>query len=177
MAFTQREKIIIAATLVVLCVLVPAVAHGQGPRVADGATTGYELTLHGAMQGELGGQIRLTGVAWTVDALDTLRAGRGLEVEGRLTEHRGSRRVDVRRVTVRAGAEGRFELVVPLDRRPLSSPQLLVTVRRPGQPGREFSFGVHTTLPERIDLLVDRRRYEPGETVHVWRRGRRHSAG
>lgn len=144
----------------------------DAPPVAQGASTGYELALHGALETELGQEVRLFGVAYTVDGLAALREGRGLAIEARITVWRsdGNGRETISRASTTAGADGRFSIAVPVPARSLASPRVELTVSRPGQPGRTFEYGLQTELPHQMDLLLDRRRYQPGEKVRVWLR-------
>lgn len=149
-------------------------ARAQSPAVAPMATPGYELALQGTAAAELGSDIRLQGVAYEVDGLATLRATKGLQIEAAISvyEPQGQglpdRRVVVSKTLSTSGEGGRFSVSVPLPARALASPQLALTVRRAGRAGRTFDFDLVASLPLRLDLLTDRRRYEPGETVHAW---------
>lgn len=166
-----RPDAVIPILLTVVATLSAGRAQGEeaGP-VAAQATTGYELALNGVVTTELGDELRLQGVAFEVDGLATLRAKRGLRIDAAVTARRraapGREQVTQRSVT--SAAEGRFEIAIELPERALVTPQLELTVHRPGEPGRTFTFGLQSRLPHQLDLLLDRRRYEPGETVHTW---------
>lgn len=161
------------AVLTFLCLMVGAPAFAEEARpVDDGASTGYELALHGTVASELGQALRLFGVAYTVDGLSTLRPTQGLVLEARITvpRRRGSGRDTVSRAESTTGPGGRFSISVPIPERSLASPRLELTIHRRGQPGRTFDYSLQTQLPHRIDLLTDRQRYQPGEKVRLWAR-------
>lgn len=142
----------------------------ESPPVAQGARSGYELGLHGAVVGELGHELALQGVAYVVDNLSALRATKGLAIDASITARKakGRGREVVTRGKATAGVSGRFQLGVPMPQRALAAPRLELTVHRPGQPGRTFEFGLSASRPHQLDLLTDRQRYEPGEMVRVW---------
>lgn len=144
----------------------------ESPPVAQGARSGYELALHGAVVGELGHELALQGVAYVVDGLASLRATKGLAIDATITARKrrgkGKGREVVTRGKAVADGSGRFLLGVPMPQRALAAPRLELTVHRPGQPGRTFEFGITASLPHHLDLLTDRQRFEPGETVRVW---------
>jgi hypothetical protein len=160
---------IVAALVVAACA-----GEARAQAVAQGATTGYELALQGVVESELDSSLQLQGVAYEVDGLAALRATRGLQIEAEVTaleqegQGRPHRRVTKSRSVATAGDGGRFVVSVPLPAVSLASPQLSLTVHRPGQPGRTFEYPLAAQPPLRLDLLTDRRRYEPGETVHAW---------
>ncbi len=144
-------------------------AHAQ-TAVAAG-DIGYELTLSGATQVERGAPLRLFGIAYEVQGLALMSAREGLEVVAELVtrEAAGTDRI-VATVPTRTIAEGRFELVVPTPPERLGATWLVLRVRRPGREGRAFTFSVSMVEDRSLDVLADRERYEPGETVHVWTR-------
>ncbi|MBN8609963.1 MAG: hypothetical protein J0L92_05235, partial [Deltaproteobacteria bacterium] len=132
---------------------------------------GYELTLSGALQVERGSPMRLFGIAYEVQGLASMTGREGLEVIAELmTRDPSGRDRILATVPTRSEAEGRFELLVPVPDERLGSTWLAVRVRRPGRFGRSFTFSVSVTEARAIDVLSDRERYEPGETVHVWAR-------
>lgn len=153
--------------------LFTASASAQEP-VAPGAPAGYELALTGATRVERGHPLRLSGVAYEVEGLSSLRPGAGLVIDAAITarEGSGSERRIVYEASVTADTEGRFVVALSVPRELLSAPQIELAVHRRGQPGRRFSFGLGQLEGEAIDLLTDRARYEPGERVRVWTRVR-----
>jgi hypothetical protein len=138
----------------------------------EGGNVGYELAITGATSTERGSVLRLAGISYEVSGLAGLRATSGLEVTLSLeaaTPDGTARRVIEQR-TVRSGSGGRFEIELPTPDLDLASPSLTVRVRRAGAPGRAFALGYGVLTPRQLQLLTDRDRYEPGETVHVWTR-------
>jgi hypothetical protein len=143
---------------------------GEVTDAVEGGSVGYELAISGATYTERGSAVRLSGIAYVVEGLMELRATAGLEVTlslHALTPAGDSYRLIAER-TVRAREGGRFEVEVPVPDFEMAGPQLLVRVRRAGQPGRTFALPFSTTQSHALSALTDRDRYEPGETVHVW---------
>lgn len=137
----------------------------------EGGNVGYELAITGYTATERGTALRLAGIAYEVTGLAALRPTPGLEVTLSLEAMQADgtyRVVEQRRVRAREG--GRFEIDIPTPEADLASPQLTVRVSRTGAPGRAFSLGFGALVARQIQVLTDRDRYEPGETVHVWSR-------
>ena len=138
----------------------------------EGGNVGYELAITGVTTTERGTVLRLAGIAYEVSGLSTLRPTPGLEVTlslEALTPDGSAYRVIEQR-TVRAREGGRFEIEIPTPEFEMAGPQLTVRVRRAGSPGRAFSLGYGALVARHLQVLTDRDRYEPGETVHVWTR-------
>ncbi len=148
--------------------LVPASALAQGA-VEEGAHVGYEIALSGNPSSERGADLVLTGIAYEVEGLATLRPTAGLEVEARLYAYQpsdGSQYAVVTR-TSRSTAGGQFDVTLRLPEETLSSPYLELRVHRVGQPGRTFQYPLSQLASRTATVMTDRTRYEPGETVHV----------
>lgn len=163
-----------AAWLCLALLAAPAASAQRAEPVAEGATTGYELTLTGAPRAEGGHALTLVGVGHEVEGLSELRPRAGLEIAGAITARRGSGRGrrTVATGAARTGPGGRFALSLDVPTEPLSAPRIELTVRRPGEPGRRFAFPLRVVRGEALDLLTDRNRYQPGEDVQVWLRVR-----
>lgn len=150
-----------------------AVSHAQHAEpAASGAPAGVELALTGATHGERGHALTLTGIGYEVSGLADLQPRAGLEVDLEITHRVGRDRQTVARSQARTEAGGRFTLSVDLPDAALASPQLELTLHRPGQPGRLFRFPLHARADLALDLLTDRNRYQPGERVRTWLRVR-----
>ena len=164
-----RSSLLLAVSAFLLTAPVETGAEEARP-VAEGAATGYELSLQGVVTSELGTSVRLHGIAYEVDGLATLRPRSGLVVDAEVTAQRsqGRGREVVSRASTTAEGSGRFVLDVPVPERALPSPLLELTVHRREQPGRTFTYSLSTRQPHHLDLLLDRRRYQPEETVHSW---------
>jgi hypothetical protein len=163
---------IVASSCAALLVTLASFAGKAAAQTAvEPGDVGYEVTLSGALSVERGAPMRLFGIAYEVQGLAALAPREGLEVIAELTtrETTGQDRI-VATVQARSAAEGRFELTVPTPAERLGSTWISLRVRRPGRTGRVFTFSVSITEDRSLDVLSDRERYEPGETVHVWSR-------
>lgn len=149
-----------------------AVAATSSPVLAQSAMpageAGLDVTLGGSPVVERGAPLRLYGVAYEAPGLATLTPREGLELVAELTTYTsaGNERV-VATASTQSGPEGRFALTVPTPEERLGRTWIVLRVRRPGQTGRTFNFQVSITEGRVLDVLADRERYEPGETVHV----------
>lgn len=153
-----------------LTLLAAAVTPGALAAQSADVARGYELLLTGHGEIVAGEPFLVAGRSLEVVGLADLRALPGARVTVRLLGHGG----DGQPVTWATGeatadAQGYFEaqLSVPSDvRHPL---RLEVHLDRGagGDPGRSWDFHVVPTPGARLELLVDRRLYEPGEPVHV----------
>ncbi|MBX7194674.1 MAG: hypothetical protein K1X94_21645, partial [Sandaracinaceae bacterium] len=146
-------------------------APGAAQSAVQVGDVGYEVTLSGATRVERGAPLRLFGVAYEVQGLATLTPREGLDVVAELvtSEQDGRERI-LTTTQVRSGPEGRFEASLTTPRERLGSVWITLHVRRPGRMGRSFNFPVSIVEDRALDVLADRERYEPGETVHVWAR-------
>ncbi len=153
--------------LVSVALLVPSIALAQG-RVEDGAHVGYEIALSGEVSAERGSQVVLTGVAYEVEGLATLRPTSGLVIDATLYAYQpdGSQ-YSVASSTSHSTAGGEFDVAVDVPEDTLSSPYVQLRVHRQGQPGRSFDFPLTQLASRTATVMTDRMRYEPGETVHV----------
>lgn len=160
----RRSIASLTLTLVLLC---PALVLAQGS-VEEGAHVGYEIALSGSVAAERGADVALTGVAYEVEGLATLRPTSGLEIEATLYAYQpdGSQ-YSVVSSTTRSGAGGQFDVGLAVPEESLSSPYLQLRVHRVGQPGRTFQYSLSQLASRVATLMTDRERYEPGETVHV----------
>ncbi|MFO0694355.1 MAG: MG2 domain-containing protein [Polyangiales bacterium] len=156
----------LAAALAAFCL-------GMGAKAEAQRGGGYELALSGATVVTYGERFRAAGTAYEVEGLATLRPLVGGEVRAELRSYEPQHGVWT---TVVSGSfptdrAGRFlvELDVPL--RAMPNVQLHVVVGKRGrEDGREFDFGLSARAPYVLDLLTDRQRYEPGETLHAFMR-------
>jgi len=151
----------------VLQILIPMMLMSS---VAEAQT---EVTLHGTPAATLGGELRLSGTAYGVRGLADLRPLSQGSVVARLRQYDNQHRrwQVVREETVAADAGGRFAVTLPVPEQRYSRPQLQLEVRERGaDEGRTFEYGVSLRSPLELAVLADRRRYEPGETAHLWMR-------
>jgi len=171
MTTNTRAPIVLA-----LLTLLPLVAHADADPADTAATVGYELALAGATRGEREHALTLTGVGYEVEGLADLRGRAGLVVDAEITARTGTgsatTRTTVSRASTRTEAGGRFTLRIDLPSQALSAPRVELTLHRANQAGRRFHYSIATMRDEAIDLLTDRQRYQPGETVHAWVRVR-----
>ncbi|MFO0684146.1 MAG: MG2 domain-containing protein [Sandaracinus sp.] len=170
----RRSKVSFFSALLVLSSSLgaagwPAPAVAQSPVLEEGAHVGYEMALSGSFSSERGASLLLTGVAYEVEGLATLRPTAGLEVEATLSAYQEDGSVtDLGSTHVRSAAGGQFEIALPVPESTLSSPWVLLRVHRAGQPGRTFQYPVSQLASRTGALLTDRERYEPGETMHLF---------
>lgn len=144
----------------------PAAAQGDG----------YELTLVGNPFAYYGESYHLAGTAYEVRGLAGLRGAGGAEVTLELLDRPDRVEQVVTERSVRAENDGTFALDMEMPSRPLVRPRMRVTITQ-GQTKREFYQGIQLRSPLVFDVLSDRRRYEPGETAHLWLRLRRQRDG
>ncbi|MBX3271520.1 MAG: hypothetical protein KF729_14740 [Sandaracinaceae bacterium] len=151
-----------ARGLALACALacVPAAALAQ-----EATGDGYELALDGPTEVRLGRPARYRGVAYGVRGLARL-APIAAPVSARFVEPRRGGRSGPR-VEVRAGADGRFTLDVPVPTG-LGDEVSLELVVGPERGGRTFRMPVRTRPAVVLVLRTDRQLYEPGEPAHVW---------
>lgn len=149
--------------------------------LANGAaaqSSGLELALHGSTSVAYGDALSMSGVAYEVVGYADLTPLAGGEVIARLRDYdrRGRRWRTIEEVTVESDRRGRLRFELPVPERRYVRPQLQVVVRK-GRARREFEFPLQLHSPLAVDVLLDRQRYEPGETVHLWARVVRRSNG
>jgi hypothetical protein len=158
----------LAALTLLFTPLSPSRAAAQGP-VDEGGHVGYELALSGAVAAERGAVIHLSGVAYEVEGLATLRPTAGLEITSTLYGYQqdGSQQSIVTART-RSAEGGHVDIEVAVPEETLSGPYLSIHVARAGQPGRTFTYTLSQLARLTASLLTDRNRYEPGETVHLF---------
>ncbi|UJR86142.1 MG2 domain-containing protein [Sandaracinus amylolyticus] len=157
--------------LFALLLFVPALARAQDADAADPASpVGYELALHGSTAAERGATLRLHGTAYEVQGLSDLRPTSGLELDVAITQQRrvGHGRDVVLRAHARSVEQGRVIIEVPVPLEDLAAPWIEVHVHRAGIAGRTFRFPMTQLAARSVDVLTDRNRYQPGETVRVW---------
>lgn len=152
-----------ARILLALALVVPAMAQAQN--------TGLEISLYGTTQAAYGGALRLSGVAYQTQGYAELRTLGGAQIEARLRDYDSARRrwETIESVTVRSTAAGTFDFVLEVPERRFRQAQLQIEVSGGGKQ-RTFEYPVGLRSPLAFDLLLDRNRYEPGETVHLWSR-------
>ena len=127
------------------------------PRIASAqASTGYEMALTGRLDAIYGESFRVSGTAYEVLGLATLRALGGGEVTGKLLEYRDERWVEVARNVAVADRSGRFELAILVPLRDMASPRLEITVGRRGGTSRTFEHALSMRSPFTIMALLDR---------------------
>ncbi len=166
----RRSKVSVLAALLVLPVawMFPGGSSAQSPTLEEGAHVGYEIALSGSLASERGASLVLTGVAYEVEGLATLRPTAGLEIEATLSAYQeDGGTTELGSTHVRSAAGGTFDLALPVPESTLSSPWVVLRVHRVGQPGRTFQYPISQLASRTGSLLTDRQRYEPGETMHV----------
>lgn len=171
MIATSRAPHALTALLLLLSpvpIAYAPVARAQGA-VEDGAHVGYEIALSGNPSTERGADLVLTGIAYEVEGLATLRATAGLEIEAQVYAYQASdgSQYSVVSSTSRSTAGGEFDVRLAVPEETLSSPYVELRVHRPGQPGRTFQYPLSQLASRVATVMTDRTRYEPGETVHV----------
>lgn len=146
--------------------------------MAQAQNTGLEVSLYGTTQAAYGGALRLSGVVYQSQGYAELRTLGGAQVEARLRDYDASRRnwQTIESVTVRSTGAGTFEFVLEVPERRFRQAQLQIEVSGGGKQ-RTFEYPVGLRSPLAFDLLLDRNRYEPGETVHLWSRLHRSDDG
>lgn len=138
---------------------------------ASAQATGYELALSGPNQALVGEHLRLSGTVYEVSGLASLRPLPGGVVEATLYRYREDRtRENVVQGSFAADRDGRvsIDLLVPEVPVPTALNLELMVGRRGDTNKRtiQLSYGVGPSL--RFDLVTDRQRYEPGETIHAF---------
>ncbi len=146
--------------LVVVISAWSAAAHAQG------APSGFELALHGSPDVLEGRPAQFRGVAYRVLGLARLEPLPAATVRARYAS-------DVADSgpwqEVRADKSGFFAIAIPMPKEPAGTPHLEVEVGD-GKADRRFQFPLRFSAPWLLDLVADRRLYQPGETVHAWAR-------
>lgn len=142
------------------------------PAAAQGRVTGHELSLEGTSEVIPGHTKVLSGIAYEVLGLAQLRPLRRGEIRANLEVGPARRRQTIATGNARTDADGQFVLEIDVPERELLSPVLRVVVGVGRRASREHTFSLRVRAGAEADLLLDRRRYEPGETVHVWMRAR-----
>lgn len=164
---TSRTSLFFALTLV------GALSLPQ-PADAQRAFTGYELLLDSQPSALLGDAIVVSGTAFRVQGFAELTPLRNGNVTINVREYAGAPRPSIRIAeteTVRTDSSGRFTARVRVPGRQMSRPSVQVRVGGQGnEGGRAFDFSLSLQPAQAFDLLVDRRRFEPGESAHVWAR-------
>ncbi|MBX3247391.1 MAG: hypothetical protein KF901_09425 [Myxococcales bacterium] len=156
--------------------LVAALAALAALGAASAEAQGLEVSLHGHLMPRYGEALTFAGTAYEVQGLAELAPLSGAEVVARLRDRQQQQWQVVAEASVRAGGDGRFTVSVDVPERSFASPQLQIEVRGKGQT-RTFEHSLSLQQPFGVDVRTDRRRYEPGETVHVWTRLHRLSDG
>jgi len=145
-----------------------AVLVGAGPAAAQGDPAGFELSLTGPQVALAGRPVAVRGVAYRVFGLAELRPLPRAHVRARVATDDD----DVPEapwVDVVADARGAFQIDVPAPEAPRGETRLEVAVGD-GRDERSFPFPLALNPPLGLDLIADRRLYEPGETIHLWAR-------
>ena len=137
---------------------------------------GYELTLVGNPFAYYGESYHLAGTAYAVSGLAGLRAAGGAQVKVELLARPNRVEQVVTERSVRAEGDGSFALDLEMPTRHLVRPRIRITVAQ-GQRARTFYQRIELRSPLVFDALADRKRYEPGETAHLWLRLRRQRDG
>lgn len=171
---TERRRSLVRALLVSSVVVVAQPLGGLAQvRVHSTGNTGYELALHAVPAIALGRDLHASGVAYEVRGLADLAPLAGGEVVLRLTRLAAGdppQRVQVTETVLRTAPNGRFAGAVTVPEAALVDPRLEVIVRRVGDAGRTFEWGLSLSSPLAVDVLTDRQLYEPGDVVHVFSR-------
>lgn len=137
---------------------------------ASAQHSGYELAIPSVPSATAGSNLNLSGVAYDVFGLATLRPLSGGAIRVTLEERAPEGRRSVREVVTaetRSSRDGHFEVRLAIPREALRAPQLRVEVS--GQQGsREFHLPIGISPSEQVILRTDRLRYEPEDDVHFW---------
>jgi len=148
-------------------------------RAASAEFTGYELAASGPTTAVAGETLRIAATAYEVDGLATLRTLPQASIHAELYRLDQSRKQVVVAGELLADRDGHFvvELAVPIAATP-GALTLAISVGRRGEDRpRVFESSLSVAPPFRFDLISDRQRYEPGETIHAFALLRRRSSG
>ncbi|MCC7540261.1 MAG: hypothetical protein IT379_28845, partial [Deltaproteobacteria bacterium] len=135
------------------------------------AGDGWELALSGTSQATYGEPYHLSGTAYRVSGLATLRPAPGAQVRVRIATSTLPRETIVE-ARATADREGRFTVALAVPDRPIAGPRVEVEL---GERVFERALAIGSGLA--VDLLTDRAMYEPGERVHVLARVRARRRG
>ncbi|MBI2895179.1 MAG: hypothetical protein HYY06_16615 [Deltaproteobacteria bacterium] len=143
------------------------ILFGGGRAAAQGGPSGFELALSGSAAALAGRTLAVRGEAYRVMGLARLvplQRGRVRARYGTDSDVPAARWTD-------AATDGRgaFLLEVPMPDAPTGDSVLEVRVGD-GESERAFEFPLTFQPALSVDLVADRRLYEPGETAHVWAR-------
>jgi len=157
-----RERTWALAALLALSVASAAQAQPDPARGGQ-AWTGYELALDGPRQVRMGRTARYRGVAYRVRGLrDLVTFGGRVRARVHVEESRSGAWVEVR-----TGADGRFDVELPVPVGIESQAEVQVEVG-PASEARSFAFTLAAQPAVRLVLRTDRNLYESSEPVHVW---------
>ncbi len=139
---------------------------GAMPASAQSAASGFELALHGDTRVVAGSAARFRGVAYRVRGLAELQPLASARVRARY-----SAELTRSAAWVELGADrtGFFQIDVPMPSHSEGAASLEISIGD-GKDERLFSFPLSFQSPWKVDVMTDRRLYEPGETIHAWLR-------
>ena len=145
------------------------------PRIAaqertTGRATGHELSLEGTLEVTPGRPKVFSGTAFEVLGLATLRPLRRGRVSVNLLSGTAGRQRAIASTEVNTDAEGHFVLSLEVPETALESPTAVFVVGVGRAGAREQRFSLRSRAPARVELRLDRQRYQPGEKVRVWAR-------
>ncbi len=149
------------------CLSLPRAANAQGAH-SGFERSGFELALHGDTTVRPGHTARFRGIAYQVQGLAKLVAMPHARVRARhVTEF--SR--DAGWLPVAVDKRGFFQIDLPIDKRISTNARGYLEVRiSEGDRERTFAFDLSYEEAWVLDLMTDRRLYQPGEKVHAWAR-------
>lgn len=173
MRMTHFARVIASVACIVSCIsAVAGAAHAQ--------STGYELAMSGTPVAVPGEHLRWAGTLFEVQALASLRAlPQGTVKAGLYEVRQDASRIAIVEQTFTAGHDGRVLIDLEVPSRPLPATVMLVVElgRRGEAHPRRLEWRIVVAAPYRFDLVSDRVRYEPGETIHAFALLRRHLSG
>ncbi|MCC7538263.1 MAG: hypothetical protein IT379_18705, partial [Deltaproteobacteria bacterium] len=131
------------------------------PPLAPPAGDGWEVALSGSGAATYGEPYSLSGTAYRVSGLATLRPAAAAQVRARIVSSTVPEQTIVEQ-TVAADRDGRFVVTLAVPDRPIAGPRLVVSL---GERTIERRLVLRSGVD--VELLTDRAMYEPGEQVHV----------
>jgi hypothetical protein len=158
---TSTPRTLLALALALLLSMV-----GPQAASAESSSSGFELALHGDPYVVPGKAARFRGIAYRVRGLAELQPLASARVRARYSTKLATSGAWVE---LRADRKGFFQIDVPMSAQFEDAAELEVTIGD-GKDERLFSFPLSFRSPWKVDLMTDRKLYEPGETIHAWLR-------
>ncbi|MCC7537230.1 MAG: hypothetical protein IT379_13490 [Deltaproteobacteria bacterium] len=136
------------------------------PSLTPATGDGWELALAGSSSATYGEPYHVSGTAYRVGGLATLRPAPGAQVRVRIVSSTVPEQTVVE-ATAATDREGRFAATLAVPDRPIAGPRLVVEIGE-----RRFVRSLEVRSGLVVELLTDRAMYEPSEQVHVFARVR-----